>query len=215
MDKNLKSILINVFNNEVEQINVDQILIENQIPKGLKVLNLAATILCVDIRKSTKLTTKLGMKNITKVYHMFSKISAKAVYENGGKIIQFAGDGFLAAFNNWNKNNSGLNAFNAAKNIALYLKDTYKQILPSDFHFDCGYGISTGHIYMTRLKQKQYKLQSFGIFPGDATNFASKICDIANEREIILDEKSYKMNHIPNAIKDEYKGKEIWRCQLV
>ncbi len=194
MDNNLINILKQLKKQGVKVTEEKKVLIENQIPKGLNVLTLQTSVLFVDIRDSTLLTKTIGIKNMTKLYHAFSKIVAKAVYDNCGRIVQFMGDGFMAAFESCKtdkrKYNTGENAIDAIKDINQYIHNEYREVFDTSMHFECGYGLAFGHIYMTRLKQKTYKLQSFGIFPGDSTNNASKYCGYANKNEVMMDETS-------------------------
>jgi len=214
MNNTIKTHIDNIIQNAVELINVDEVVIESQIPKGLKVLNLEATVLFVDIRKSSNLSEKIGVKMMTKVYHMFSRIVAKAVMDNHGKIVQFAGDGFMAAFTNKQGNTSGINAVNALCDIYDLIQNTYKKAVEEKLWFDCGYGLSHGHIYMTRVKAKALKLQSFGIFPGNATNFASKICNLAEANQVIMDDEVYQMTKPDSAKQKTYKDKVVWVWDL-
>jgi class 3 adenylate cyclase len=168
----------------------------------------------VDIRESSKLAEKLGQRNMTKVYHIFSKITAKAVNEIGGRIIQFAGDGFLAAFTDSAENNASKRAYACIEKIQMDLKETYQQSVDKNFHFSCGYGIAYGHIYMTRVKQKSYKLQSFGIFPGHATNMSSKLCDIAEPNQLIIDINSFQQIKPEKYKTNILYGEEVFLCQV-
>lgn len=168
-----------------------KVVTEELIPKGNKVTVVETRVLFMDMRSSTDLSNSIGIRNMTKIYKMFGTIAAMAINENNGLIFQFSGDGFMAAFNSGNNNNFRLNAFNAVCIFHDLLNNVYKSIFPKEWHFDCGYAISTGHIYMTRLKSKAYKLHSFGVFPGNATNTASKFCDYANKKELIIDQKTY------------------------
>jgi class 3 adenylate cyclase len=214
MDNQIANHIKNIMNTSIEVLTEQNVLIESQIPKGLKVVNLEASVLFVDIRDSTSLAKQLKIKNMTKLYHIFSRIVAKAANDNYGRIVQFTGDGFMAAFVNKGNNTSGENAFNAVLDIYSLLKDTYKVSMPLEYHFDCGYGIAHGHIYMTRLKSKKLKLQSFGIFPGDATNLASKLCDSSKPNEVLMDNEVHKMVKPKNAKEEEYKGMTVWRIRL-
>lgn len=214
MDKTIKNHIDDIIKSSVEVSNVSNVVIEQQIPKGLKVLNLEATVLFVDIRGSSLLSEKIGIKMMTKVYHMFSRIVAKAVMDNHGRIVQFAGDGFMAAFTNEGGKTSGVNAFKALIDTFNLIEDTYKKVVEEKLWFDCGYGLSHGHIYMTRVKAKALKLQSFGIFPGNATNFASKICNLAEPNQVIMDDEVYQMTKPNSANRQKYNEKIIWIWDL-
>lgn len=215
-ESQLKSYLESIKQLSIDVIPCDQVLLESQIPKGNSVLSIETSVLFVDIRKSSSISQNIGIKNMTKLYKMFSSLAAMAIQENSGKIFQFAGDGFMAAFNSTKSSNFRLNAFNAAIRIKYLLDNVYKSIVDNNWLFDCGYAISTGHIYMTRLKAKPYDLPSFGVFPGEPTNLSSKLCDFAKENEIIIDQSTY--DHLKkfdiNFIRTSYKDKVVYKCKL-
>lgn len=216
-EKSLKNYLKNIAETKIEKIPKDQVLIESQIPKGNKVLAVETSVLFIDLRGSTKLSKKIGITNMTKVYKMFSVIASMAVRENNGMIFQFAGDGLMAAFNKDNNANFRENAFNAVKQFKKLIEEVYKPNVNRDWHFDCGYAISTGHIFMTRLKAKPFKLHSFGIFPGGSTNLSSKLCNLAEPNELLIDEKTYE--HLKkfsdfDLLKSEELGLEYYSCRL-
>lgn len=214
MDKEIKDVIGDIWTKEVEVSNVKNIILDSQIPKGLKVINLKCAVLCVDIRSSTNLSNKIGIKNMTKIYHVFSKIAAKSVYLNNGKIIQFAGDGFLAAFADEHSINGSTKAYQTVIRMQELLKETYQKVVKSEYYFDCGYGIAYGHIYMTRTKDKKYKLQSFGIFPGRATNFSSKLCDKAEKNMLFFDRESYKQSKPKKCMNCSLYGEEVYKCEV-
>lgn len=187
----LRNYISSIKNTKIIKQEIDQILIESQIPKGNKVLVVNTSVLFIDIRGSSNKSKKIGIANMTKLYKIFSVMSSIAVRENGGMILQFAGDGFMAAFNQTTDSNTSQNAYNAVIRFKELLDSTYKPNVEEEWHFDCGYAIATGHIYMTRLKAKKFKLHSFGIFPGDATNLSSKLSGYAKENELLVDGETY------------------------
>lgn len=191
-DTILKNYISNITKTKIEKKLLDQVLIESQIPKGNKVLVVETSVLFIDIRGSTKLSKKVGQLNMTKIYKIFGVIASMAVREFNGMIFQFSGDGFMAAFNSSDQSNFRLNAFNSVIRFKELLDTIYKSNVSSDWHFDCGYSISTGHILMTRLKSKKFKLHSFGVFPGDATNLSSKLSELADKDELLVDHKTYE-----------------------
>lgn len=111
----------------------------------------------------------------------------------------------MAAFNDGNGQNHRMNAFNAAIELHRLLRDVMNPLVKVPVI--CGYGLAEGHILMMRLKAKKYKLTSFGVFPGEATNFASKLCDAALCDEILMNESVY--NHVRKGSKYEITQKKI------
>lgn len=216
-ENKLKNYLQTIFENKIEKILLNQVLIESQIPKGNKVHVVETSVLFIDMRGSTNLSNKIGITNMTKVYKMFSVIASMAVKENEGMIFQFSGDGFMAAFNQSNNHNFRQNAFNAVLRFKELIDNVYKPNINKEWHFDCGFAISTGHIFMTRLKAKQFKLHSFGIFPGTATNLSSKLCELAKANELLVDERTYE--HLKKVQRFEKKKSNIlnleyYSCKL-
>ena len=214
-DEKLKGYIKQIAETEITQLETDTVVIEPQIPKGNKVLHVETSILFIDIRQSTLMTEKISIVNMTKVYRMFGAISSKAVRDNNGIIIQFIGDGFLAAFNSSSSQNTRESSYYAAKEVKRSIEENYKRVVRKEWHFDCGYAITTGHIFMTRFKSKPYKLGSFGIFPGNPTNLASKLCELAKTNELYVDESTYQriksFNHFSPF---DYCGKKVFGCHL-
>jgi adenylate cyclase len=215
-ESELKNYLKMIKERGIVIINSDQVLIEPQIPKGNKVIDVETSVLFIDIRNSSELSQKLKTTNMTKLYKMFGIISSMAVRENSGIIFQFAGDGFMAAFNSKNDINSRLNAYNSAIRIKNLIEKVYSGVVDKEWFFECGYAIATGHIYMTRLKAKPFKLHSFGIFPGNPTNLSSKLCELAMANQLIVDQSTYE--HLKTKEisfqKFEHNGKVVYKCQL-
>lgn len=214
-DERLRGYIKQIAETEIAQQETDTVVIESQIPKGNKVLHVETSILFIDIRQSTVMTEKIGIVNMTKVYRMFGALSSKAVRDNKGLIIQFIGDGFMAAFNSSNSQNSRDNAYFAAKEVKRSIEENYMPVVREEGHFDCGYAITTGHIFMTRFKSKPYKLCSFGIFPGNPTNLASKLCEIAEANELYVDESTYqRIKSLDHFVQVNYYGKKVFKCNL-
>src|SRR5690554_2880269 len=120
----LRNYISSIKNTKIVKQEIDQILIESQIPKGNKVLVVNTSVLFIDIRGSSNKSKKIGIANMTKLYKIFSVIASIAVRENGGMILQFAGDGFMAAFNQTTDSNTSQNAYNAVIRFKELLDST-------------------------------------------------------------------------------------------
>jgi class 3 adenylate cyclase len=214
-DEKLRGHIKQIADTEITQQETDTVVIESQIPKGNKALHVETSVLFIDIRQSTKMTEKIGIVSMTKVYRMFGALSSKAVRDNNGLIIQFIGDGFLAAFNSSKSQNTRENAYYAAKEVKRSIEENYKPVVSGNWHFECGFAITSGHIFMTRFKSKPYKLCSFGIFPGNPTNLASKLCELAKANELYVDESTYKkIKSLDLFIAIDCFGKKVYKCHL-
>lgn len=211
----LQNYLLQILDNQIEVMPENKVRSANQIPKGRKVLCVETSVLFVDIRESTRMSSQIRERNMTKVYRAFASLSAAAIKEHHGQIFQFIGDGFMAAFENHGDTNSRINAFSAAKMIKSLIDTVYAPLVSDDMKFSCGYAIATGHIYMTRLKAKKYKLNSFGVFPGKATNLSSKLCALAKPNELIIDESTHQsLKTIAKWKSDTYGQEAIFKWTI-
>lgn len=201
----LKNDFRNIIKQEVIIENVYSHLYDNQIPKGLKAYNLACSILFVDIRNSTNMTTENGRKDMIKIYKMFAKLVIAAVENNGGRVYQIMGDGMLCAFMDDSQKNSGEKAVLAAKDINMYLNDVYNEIVETKWKISCGIGIRTGHIYLNRIGTRGKNKTCKVAYPSLVTNYACKLCNQAKGGQILFDSETY--NRIKN--KSIFKKVEI------
>ena len=202
-DKDLINELNIIKKLKIEKKDIPTQLFDNQIPKGLKAYNLRCSILFVDIRHSTKINEKNGNTDMVKIYKMFAKLVIRAVEENNGRVNQIMGDGMLCIFN---ENSSGLDAFNAALKINHYVKECYNVIVEDSWKIKCGYGIRTGHTLITRIGTRGKNKTCKVAYPSLITNYACKLCNIANENEILMDKATF------DQVKNKYsscKFKEI------
>ncbi len=175
---------------KIEIVDIDKQLFDNQIPKGSKAYNLKCSVLFVDIRNSTDMTKINGRKNMVKIYKMFAKLVIKAVEANGGRVDQIMGDGMLCTFVDAEMT-SGMQAINAAMDINTYLNEVYNPIVEKSWTISCGIGIRTGHVYITRIGTRGENRTSKVAYPSSITNYACKLCGVAEGGEILFDEITY------------------------
>lgn len=195
----LKNQLAAILDNKIEVKNLDCFLESNQIPKGKKVYNIYGSVLFVDIRNSTKMLDDNGRKNMVKVFKMFSKLVIKSVEEYGGKVQQFMGDGMLVTFDKQTYE-PGRNALCAAISINTYLQEAYNKVVPKNLKVKCGIGICTGYIYVTRIGVRGNGKSCQVAFPSAITNYACKLCNVANGGSILFDNATYEQ--LPEDLKD-------------
>lgn len=196
----LENELNNIRDSKIEVINDNDIFKSNCIPKGSKVYNIECSILFVDIRNSTNMTDTTGRKNMVKVYKMFATLVSKAVSENDGYVRQFIGDGMMCCFVNDDDRNSGEKAISTAITINTYLQEVYNPMMSDEMKINCGIGIRTGHVYVTKMKIRKYELVTQIFYPSSITNYASKFCNLADSGNIIFDYKTYE--HLSKELKD-------------
>lgn len=123
------------------------------------------SVLFVDISGFTSLTEKLlgkgerGVEEISKIIFRVFDPQIEAVFESGGFVSYFAGDAFMAVF----ENDSGERAFCAEKKIrkwfdTQYITSSSDKDRRLDVHFSRGRGNIEWGIYNT-LKRKMFYLK--------------------------------------------------------
>lgn len=196
MDKgdiaNFKKELKDILDLTIQKENTNTIPNEGDVSKKSKAKNLQCSVLFVDMRNSTKMMDEQGRKNMTKIYKMFARTVIKSVEECNGKVMQIMGDGMLCLFVNENEKNSGQLAVDAVRNINTYVQNSYNPIVSDDWKIQCGMGICSGHIFITRIGIRGEDKCCQLAFPSSVTNYASKYCGEAEGYEVIFDEETYK-----------------------
>lgn len=195
----LKNQIKQIFEQQINVVEVSSHVCQSQIAKSNKVFVVKCSVMFVDMRNSTELTSTIGKENITKVYKALSRIITKSVNDNNGYIEQIQGDGYLCTFYDCEELASGGNAINAALDVLTYIDQVYNVCVEPDMKIQCGIGIRTGHIYVAKLGAKGKNNPHAPAFPSIITNSSSKMCGAADGGEILFDDKTYH----------EIKNKEI------
>lgn len=188
---NLKNQIKQIFEQQINVVEVSSHVCQSQIPKSNTVYVVKCSVMFVDMRNSTELTSTIGKENITKVYKALSRIITKSVNDNNGFIEQIQGDGYLCTFYDTETLASGGNAINAALDVLTYIDQVYNVCVEPDMKIQCGIGIRTGHIYVAKLGAKGKNNPHAPAFPSIITNTSSKMCGAADGGEILFDYKTY------------------------
>ena len=188
---NLKNQIKQIFEQQINVVEVSSHVCQSQIPKSNTVYVVKCSVMFVDMRNSTELTSTIGKENITKVYKALSRIITKSVNDNNGFIEQIQGDGYLCTFYDTETLASGGNAINAALDVLTYIDQVYNVCVDPDMKIQCGIGIRTGHIYVAKLGAKGKNNPHAPAFPSIITNTSSKMCGAADGGEILFDDKTY------------------------
>lgn len=188
----LKNQIKQIFEQQINVVEVSSHVCQSQIPKSNTVYVVKCSVMFVDMRNSTKLTSTIGKENITKVYKALSRIITKSVNDNNGYIEQIQGDGYLCTFYDCEELASGGNAINAAIDILTYIDSAYNEVADCNHQINCGIGIRTGNIYVANLVPKGENDFNAPAFPSNITNTASKMCDVADGGEILFDDMTYR-----------------------
>lgn len=208
---NLKNQIKQIFEQQINVVEVSSHVCQSQIPKSNTVYVVKCSVMFVDMRNSTKLTSTIGMENITKVYKALSRIITKSVNDNNGYIEQIQGDGYLCTFYDTETLASGGNAINAALDVLTYIDQVYNVCVEPDMKIQCGIGIRTGHIYVAKLGAKGKNNPHAPAFPSIITNTSSKLCGAADGGEILFDDKTY---HESKNISLKHLAKQISKKEI-
>lgn len=213
--KTLKNELENIRTLKIEKEDIYTYLDDSQISKKSKVKNLECSIMFVDMRHSTDMTDEVGRLNMVKIYKMFTRLVVRAVEENDGHVAQIMGDGMLCIFTGDNIN-SGQKAVDAAISINTYLETAYNPIVDNNWKIECGIGIRTGHVYITRVGIKGKNRCSKVVYPSSITNYACKLCNLAEGGEILFDNTTYsQINKICKDRATTAKNKYLKNCKSI
>lgn len=204
MDEQLKKIT----SQKVEEISIN-----NRIPTvaDLKDNNqsnmIDATILFIDIRKSTELTDMSLPKTMVKIYRSFIRMAVDCVRKNNGVTRQFLGDRIMGVFYdeidvNGNVLSSSVdNAINCARALQTCIVFSLNKNLKLNVcgkMISCGIGIDTGKVLVSKVgmhgleSNDNRENEMDCVWVSKVTNYASKYSDISNGNEIFISEKVYE-----------------------
>lgn len=204
MDEQLKKIT----SQKVEEISIN-----NRIPTvaDLKDNNqsnmIDATILFIDIRKSTELTDMSLPKTMVKIYRSFIRMAVDCVRKNNGVTRQFLGDRIMGVFYdeidvNGNILSSSVdNAINCARALQTCIVFSLNKNLKLNVcgkMISCGIGIDTGKVLVSKVgmhgleSNDNRENEMDCVWVSKVTNYASKYSDISNGNEIFISEKVYE-----------------------
>lgn len=219
--------MTNELNNAIKYpkiTHIEDMRSNNQLPKKNEAYSLNCSVMFLDMRNSTYLTKNISKENMTMVYKALTRIVTKSAEMHNGEIRQICGDSFMILFIDKNINErkifSSISAFECAVTINTYVNNSLKDFcvmksLEDDIKI--GVGIRTGSILMTKVGIKGKDKYQTPVFPGNITNIACKLCNIADEDEIIVDEFTY--NHLgeyrSNFNEQSYENIKIYSTKLL
>jgi len=206
--ENLDSQLYKITSQKVEEITIS-----NNVPtvESLKNTNLVnvidATILFIDIRKSTELTDESKPKTMVKIYRSFMRMAVECVRKNNGVTRQFIGDRIMAVFYDIIDEDGNImiksvdSAVNCARTLQTCISFSLNKRLKENVAgkmISCGIGIDSGKILVSKVGM--YGLETNDdkenetdcVWISKVTNYASKYADISEGNEIFISEKVYE-----------------------
>lgn len=217
-----KNAVSKIINAEIQKNNLAEDLPEvNDIADSNTVYTKKVSMLCVDMRDSTKLSLNHEEVEIIKIYRSFIRILIQSIRYNEGSVRNFTGDGVLAAFIDSDEVHSEDKAVTAARYITTLTNKVLNPLLYEKFSFklSCGIGIHTGDITLTKVgmkgKNPEQEIPDYDlVWLGDSTNFASKFSDVVANSDIFISKSTYKnLSNVNQSIKwkkyETVKGKNL------
>ncbi len=148
-----------------------------------------ASILSIDLRESTKLAHLVSPREMYLAIHTLLPTLAFVCRKTGGKVMNFRGDGLIAAFGvrkildvndypeSQQKAQANLHAVMAGYRLLESVGNAVKTVLANDEIFidlHCGVGIDCGVVTLTHVGWNSAKeLTAYGACVNDACHFAS------------------------------------------
>ncbi|MBN1314417.1 MAG: FHA domain-containing protein [Anaerolineales bacterium] len=160
-------------------------LIQNYLRTGrLPGLNDAhATILFADIADSTGLAVRIGARQFGEILKRYYQNSTHLIFENGGLLDKFLGDGIMATFG---MNNGGDNPEERAVRTGLAMLEMIEMDQDA---IRLGIGVNTGSVvagYVTTTDRIEFTVV------GEAVNVAFKLQEIARPNRLFVGQSTYE-----------------------
>jgi class 3 adenylate cyclase len=130
------------------------------------------TVLFVDIRGYTGFSAQRGASEIFRVVNAYTTAVSRVIREHGGSVVEFHGDGIMAAFGAPQELPDKERAAVEAARAAVKVVDGGMLGDLGDVHLSVGVGIATGPAYVGNLQSIDRKI--WGVI-GNTTNLASRL----------------------------------------
>ncbi|MBW2457806.1 MAG: GAF domain-containing protein [Deltaproteobacteria bacterium] len=184
----------------------------------LGAIDTEATVLFSDICGYTALSSALTPRDIIALLNVYFPVMADIVFQNEGTLEKYIGDALLAVWGApFAREDDAELAVGAAVQMQRAMSDiNQRAALPQPLCIHVG--INSGPVAAGNIGSQRY-LQYATI--GDATNVASRICGVAQNDEIIIDERTaerltgqWQLEQLkPVAVKGKSKPLQLVRVQ--
>lgn len=151
-----------------------------------------ATILFCDIRGFTSFseTKRAQPQLVVNILNQYLEAMTACIFDHGGTLDKYLGDGILAIFGApFKPEDAPFRAVSAAMAMQIAMDRLCKQWLETDnITLMMGVGINTGEVVAGSIGSPMR--MDYTVI-GDAVNTASRICSLAQGREILITEATY------------------------
>ena len=181
--------------------------VEN-VPFGKKAKKMQLCAYCIDIRNSTELMDIHQKQTSGKIHKAFLTIASRVVLENGGEIRSFNGDGLLAFWPAYTKNQIS-DVVKCAMTTKWLLHTKLSPLFEKYQKIDFGIGIDWGEVYILRAGISRNSNNNDLVFIGKCVNYATAIANQAeNPYHVEISESIYD-NLEDNWILGESNGQNV------
>lgn len=154
---------------------------------SLEVTETEASVLFCDISGYTALSSKLEPRTVIALLNTFFPVMSDIVFRHEGTLEKFIGDALLAVWGApFAREDDAVRAVRAAIDMQRAVSEVNSRS-PLSEDIAIHVGINSGRVAAGNIGSQQY-LQYATI--GDATNVAARICSVAKEGEIWIDERT-------------------------
>lgn len=144
-------------------------------------------VLFVDLRRFTAFSDKAEPEEVLEVLRQYYTAVGNAVLKHKGTLGQLAGDGIMIFFNDPeplpNFREVALRTAIDARDALLMQRKVWRE---RQYDIDFGMGISEGHATIGGIGFEQFSQYSV---IGMVTNFASRLCSVAKEGQIVVSKR--------------------------
>ena len=165
------------------------------------------TIMFADIRGFTRMSEAMSPSEIFELLNGFFELMVDVIFDYNGMVDKFIGDCIMCGFGLIEDDKDPeLRAVNAAiKMREAVIRFNQDRELNGKDPISVGIGLNTGNVFFGVIGGAE-RVEVTSI--GDAVNISSRICDLAQDNEILISEETYKK------VKNEIGVKSLGGKQL-
>lgn len=138
------------------------------------------SVFFIDLSGFTLLSEELGPEKTQDLLKQFHQITAQAVEAEGGIVLNYMGDGALAAFG---MTDLGQDSADRALKTAFALTEDLRALGHGRYSVACRIGLHFGEVILSRLGGDRHQQVSVA---GDSVNLASRLLEIAKAEKATI-----------------------------
>ena len=151
----------------------------------------AISILFADIRSFSTFSENMAPERLVEILNTYMTIASEAIHRQQGVIDKFMGDAVMALYNTPLRPQDD-HALRAVRSAAAMVADmlAYHETVPPEDRLVFGVGVHTGEAVVGNIGSPD-RLDYTAV--GDSVNLAKRLQEIAQPRQILLSEDTYRL----------------------